>query len=83
MPRTAGRKVRAPYSEAPTTIAPPMPNERRAGASNSSSPDKPMATAMPENVTAFPAVPTMISTASPTVRPRRNSSLNRLTMNSE
>ena len=60
-----------------------MPIERMAGASNSSSPDSPMATAMPLNATALPAVPTARSTASPTVRPRRSSSRNRLTMNSE
>ena len=60
-----------------------MPIERMAGASNSSRPDRPIATAMPLNATALPAVATARSTASPTVRPRRSSSRKRLTMNSE
>ncbi len=64
-------------------IAPPMPNERRAGAANTSRPDRPTATAKPENATALPAVATVTSIASPTVRPFASSSRNRLTMNSE
>ncbi len=60
-----------------------MPNERSAGALNTSRPPSPMATARPENVTALPDVATAISTASPTVRPCFSSSRNRLTMNSE
>ena len=46
-------------------------------------PDRPIATAKPENATALPLVATAFSTASPTVRPRASSSRNRLTMNSE
>ena len=42
-----------------------------------------MATAIPLKTTALPAVATVRSTASATVRPRRSSSRNRLTMNSE
>ena len=83
IPRTAGRNVRAKTTEQRTTSAPAMPIERIAGASNRSSPDSPMATAMPLNATALPAVATARSTASPTVRPRRSSSRKRLTMNSE
>ena len=60
-----------------------MPNERRAAGWNSSRPDSPIATASPENATALPLVATVISTAWATVRPRRSSSRNRLTMNSE
>ena len=60
-----------------------MPMDRIAGASNNSRPDSPMATAMPLKATAFPAVATVRSTASATVRPRRNSSRKRLTMKSE
>ena len=51
-----------------------MPIERMAGASNSSRPDRPIATAMPLNMTALPEVATARSTASATVRPRRSSS---------
>ena len=57
MPRIAGRKVRPKITEASTTIAPPRPIELRALARNHSSPDSPIATAMPENRTALPAVP--------------------------
>ena len=63
MPRNAGRKVRAKSTEVTTTIEPPMPIERMAGASNSSSPDSPIATASPEKTTALPAVATERSTA--------------------
>ena len=47
MPRTAGRKVRRRTPTRATTIAPPIPIERRPGASNSSRPDRPIATASP------------------------------------
>ena len=60
-----------------------MPNDRSAGALNTSRPPSPIATAIPENVTALPDVATAISTASPTARPFFSSSRNRLTMNSE
>ena len=60
-----------------------MPNERSAAGSKRSSPDSPIATARPENVTALPAVATVISTAASTERPRRSSSRKRLTMNNE
>ncbi len=83
MPSTAGRKVRAKTTELSTTSEPPMPMERRAGASNRSRPDSPMATARPLNATALPEVATVRSTASATVRPRVSSSRKRLTMNSE
>ncbi len=83
IPRIAGRKVRAKTTEHRTTIAPAMPIDRIAGASNSSRPDRPIATATPLNAMALPAVDTARSTASATVRPRRNSSRYRLTMKSE
>ncbi len=83
MPRTAGRNVRAKKTDAPTVSAPPIPNERKAVGWKSSSPDRPTATASPENVTALPLVATVIWTAVPTSRPRRSSSRNRLTMNNE
>ncbi len=83
IPSRAGRKVSAKNSDAATVSIPPMPNDRSAGALNASSPPSPVATAMPEKVTALPDVATAISTASPTVRPRCSSSRNRLTMNSE
>jgi hypothetical protein len=60
-----------------------MPNERSAAGSKRSSPDSPIATASPENVTALPLVATVISTAVATSRPLRSSSRKRLTMNSE
>src|SRR5450759_5818015 len=58
IPRTAGRKVSAKPTELTATIAPPIPIEVRAVALNHSSPDSPIATAMPENRTALPAVAT-------------------------
>ena len=60
-----------------------MPIERIAGAANRSSPDSPIATAIPLNATALPEVATARWTASPTGRPRRSSSRYRLTMKSE
>ena len=83
MPRNAGRNVRAKSTDVMTTIEPPMPIERIAGAAKSSNPDSPIATASPEKTTALPAVATERWTASPTVRPWRSSSLKRLVMNSE
>ena len=83
IPRNAGRNVSANSTDVMTTIEPPMPIERMAGAANSNSPDRPMATARPEKATALPAVATERCTASPTVLPWRSSSLKRLTMNSE
>lgn len=62
---------------------PATPMEDSAVAENQSSPDRPMATAAPENVIALPAVATERSTASPTVRPAASSSRKRLTTNSE
>ena len=72
MPSTAGRNVRAKKTDAPTVNAPPMPNDRSAVGWKSSSPDRPTATARPENVTALPLVATVIWTAVPTSRPRRS-----------
>ena len=83
MPRNAGRNVSANSTDVMTTIEPPMPIERIAGAAKSISPDSPIATASPEKTTALPAVATERWTASPTVRPWRSSSLKRLVMNSE
>ena len=83
IPRTAGRNVSEYSTEQSTTSEPLMPIERMAGASNRSSPDSPMATAIPLNATALPEVATVRSMASATVRPRRSSSRNRLTMKSE
>ncbi len=60
-----------------------MPIERIAGASKITRPDSPIPTAIPLKATALPAVATARSTASATVRPRRSSSRNRLTMKSE
>ncbi len=60
-----------------------MPNERRAAGSNSSRPERPTATARPENATALPLVAIVSWTAVAVSRPRRSSSRNRLTMNSE
>ena len=52
------------------------------GYGNHSRPDNPIATASPEKVIAFPAVPTARSTACSTVRPRASSSRKRLTTKS-
>ena len=83
IPSAAGRNVSAKNTDAATVNAPPMPKERSAVGWNSRRPDSPTATANPENVTALPLVATVMVTAVPTSRPRRSSSRNRLTMNSE
>ena len=83
IPSTAGRKVRPKKTEHSTTIDPAMPIDEIAGETKKRRPSSPIATAMPEKVTALPAVPTAIWTASPTSLPRRSSSRKRLTRKSE
>ena len=51
--------------------APPMPNERSAVGWNSIRPDRPTATARPENVTALPLVATVMLDRGADIRPRR------------
>ena len=83
MPRTAGRKVSAKKTEHATTSALPRPMERMVANGNTIRPDNPIATAMPENMTALPLVATARATASPTSLPWASSSRKRLVMNSE
>ncbi len=83
MARTAGRKVSAKKTEHPTTSALPSPIERIVANGKTIRPDSPIATAMPENMTALPLVATARATASPTSRPCASSSRKRLVMKSE
>ena len=83
IPSAAGRKVSEKRTDETATIDPPSPIELRPVALNHSRPDSPIATAIPENTTALPAVPIARSTACSTVRPRASSSRNRLVMNRE
>ena len=82
MPRTAGRKVTFNTTAMVTTVNPPRPIERRLLKGSSSRAKSPMTTAMPEKATAWPAVPTVVATASSTGR-RSISSRKRLTIKRE
>ena len=79
----AGRNVSAKKTEHPTTRALPSPIDRIVANGKTIRPESPIATAIPENMTAFPLVATARATASPTSRPRASSSRKRLVMNSE
>ena len=58
MPSNAGKKVRPNTTELSTTSEPAMPMDEIADEEKNSRPSRPMATAMPEKVTALPAVAT-------------------------
>ncbi len=73
----------AKNTEQATTSALPSPIERIVANGKTISPERPMATAIPEKATAFPLVATARATASPTSRPWANSSRKRLTRKSE
>ena len=85
-PRTAssaGRKVSAKTTASPTTMTPPIPMAQRYEPRKKSSPERPVATATPENPTTRPAVPIARTSAASWLWPAASSSRYRLTMKSE
>ena len=82
IPSSAGRSVRAARTLTNTTSAPPSPIERIDMYGMLMRPSRPTTTVMPLKKMERPAVATVVSTASATVRPAASSSRNRPTMNS-
>ena len=81
-PSNAGSSVRAPSTLTRTTSAPPRPIERSDMYGMIMRPSRPTTTVRPLKKMERPAVATVVSTASATLRPAASSSRNRPTMNS-